>query len=77
MAMWPLLIILSSAGGAQTPLEETATRIQNHLDGVQNFEARFTQRFTRRILGKIIEEKGYGKHFLEDTIGENKPQIRL
>ncbi len=62
--MWLILITLSLVGGVPTQeasppsLDELAERIQGHLDQVQNFEAQFTQRYTRRILGKVIEEKG-------------------
>ncbi len=62
--MWFVLIALSLGGGVPSqeaspqPLDELAERIQSHLDHVQNFEAQFTQRYTRRILGKVIEERG-------------------
>jgi outer membrane lipoprotein carrier protein len=65
--MWRILRILrifgvigliAPAGGSAQSVDDLTHRIQSHLDGVQNFEARFTQRYHRRILGKVITESG-------------------
>lgn len=61
--MWTMLLSLALVGlapSSQAPLsnDEIVHRIQTHLDGVHDFEARFRQRFHRQLLGKVIEESG-------------------
>ena len=58
-----LLIFALTAGAAyppqsSQPVSELVDRVQAHLDEVRDFEARFTQRYIRRIARKAIEEKG-------------------
>jgi outer membrane lipoprotein carrier protein len=62
--MWRILslfclagLVLPSPAGAQ-PVEELVRRIQTHLDDVRDFQARFTQRYHRQIIGKVITESG-------------------
>ncbi len=61
--MWYLLVTMALAGTpAKTQsapsIDELVSRIQTHLDEVQEFEARFRQRYHRQLLGKLIEESG-------------------
>jgi outer membrane lipoprotein carrier protein len=62
--MWAIVITLGLIGVLSPVQEETHSldeivgRIQSHLDGVRDFQAHFTQRYHRQIVGKVIEEKG-------------------
>ncbi|MFQ5789766.1 MAG: outer membrane lipoprotein carrier protein LolA [Acidobacteriota bacterium] len=62
--MWPLVLltpILASLGSAPQPsvsLDELASRVQAYYDSLPGFEARFTQRYERRIVKKVIVETG-------------------
>jgi outer membrane lipoprotein carrier protein len=50
-------LVLPAPAGAQ-PVDELVRRIQTHLDEVRDFQARFTQRYHRQIIGKVITESG-------------------
>jgi outer membrane lipoprotein carrier protein len=62
--MWRILSLFCLVGLAlpaqveAQSVEELVRRIQNHLDEVEDFQARFTQRFHRQIIGKVIIESG-------------------
>ena len=47
-----------SASVQAEELRELVDRIQTHYDGVEAFQARFTQRHERRLLRKVVEESG-------------------
>ena len=50
--------LLVATPGETESLDVLVDRIQAHLDEMQDFEARFTQRYHRQLLGKIIVESG-------------------
>jgi outer membrane lipoprotein carrier protein len=62
--MWRIPLLLCLTGLAIPPsaeaqsVDELVHRIQAHLDGVRDFQARFTQRYHRAIIGKVIIESG-------------------
>jgi outer membrane lipoprotein carrier protein len=58
LSLFYLAGLISSTPVRAQPVEELARRIQTHLDEVRDFQARFTQRYHRQIIGKVIIEGG-------------------
>jgi outer membrane lipoprotein carrier protein len=58
--MTPLFLTLSlfaQAGAVDLPL--LVDKVESHYQSVQDFEADFTQRYERRLLNRVVEEKGH------------------
>lgn len=56
--MIPLLLAALALAPAEPSLEALVDRVESHYAGVSGFEAAFTQRYERRLLSRVIEEKG-------------------
>lgn len=50
--------LLVATPGQTESLDVVVERVQRHLDEIRDFEARFTQRYHRQLLGKLIVESG-------------------
>ena len=57
--MLPLLLaVVVSAAPGEDRLMDLVEKIERHYDSVSDFEAGFTQRYQRRLLRRMVEEKG-------------------
>lgn len=56
--MWAVMLALALEGASPPSLDQLVDRVQSHYDRLQDFEAQFTQRHVRRIIHKVVEERG-------------------